>query len=128
MEPLERRYFADDDRADRVREARAGRRRPRLGYDFAPASGGDGALAPRTGRDGGDHYRPDARIKEDVCRWLMDDPRLDASEIDVEVHDGGVILRGTVVGRCKRLAYDIAAGVPGVREVVSLLQVDGLAA
>jgi osmotically-inducible protein OsmY len=103
MEPLERRSFTGDDRTDRVREA-------------------------RPGRDRGDRSRSDARIKEDVCRWLMDDPRLDTSEIDVEVRDGGVILRGTVLGRCKRLAHDIAAGVPGVREVVSLLQVDCLAA
>jgi osmotically-inducible protein OsmY len=102
MKPLERRNLADDDRAERPHEPRAGWFRARL--------------------------RPDARLKEDVCRRLMDDPRLDASEIDVEVRDGEVILRGTVLGRCKRLAHDIAAAVPGVREVVSLLQVDRLAA
>ena len=109
MKLPQRRPFADDDRnTEHVRDAYARPARPRLGYDVAPG--------------------PDARIKEAISRRLMDDPRLDASDIDVEVRDGVAILRGTAPGRCKRLAHDIAAAVPGVRDVTSELQTARFAA
>ena len=67
--------------------------------------------------------RSDARIREDVCEALSMHPALDASELEVEVHDGVVTLRGTVADRrSKRLAVDIAESVAGVRDVHSELR------
>jgi osmotically-inducible protein OsmY len=66
--------------------------------------------------------RSDARIREDVCQWMSDEPRLDASEIDVRVEDGDVTLEGRVDHRsARRLAEEIAAAVPGVRDVFNRL-------
>jgi hypothetical protein len=66
--------------------------------------------------------RSDERIREDVCEALAMHPAIDASDLEVEVHDGVVTLRGTVDDRrSKRLAVDIAesiAGVTGVRSEV----------
>jgi osmotically-inducible protein OsmY len=54
---------------------------------------------------------------------MSDDPRLDAREIDVRVHDGDVTLEGRVEDRAaRRLAEDIAAAVPGVRDVFNRLK------
>jgi osmotically-inducible protein OsmY len=53
---------------------------------------------------------------------LTDDPRLDAREIDVRVHDGDVTLEGRVEDRvARRLAEDIAAAVPGARNFFNRL-------
>lgn len=54
---------------------------------------------------------------------------LDASDIEVKVQDGEVILAGTTSDRhMKRLAEDIAERVPGVKEVqnqIRLSKADG---
>jgi osmotically-inducible protein OsmY len=69
------------------------------------------------------------RVRDDVYRWIVNDARLDASDIEVEVDNGAAILRGTVPTRqAKRLAEGIAAAIPGVRSVHSHLRVDQLAA
>jgi osmotically-inducible protein OsmY len=57
---------------------------------------------------------------------MSDDPRLDAREIAVSVRDGDVTLEGDVEDRrARRLAEDIAAAVPGVRDVFNRLQTRG---
>lgn len=63
------------------------------------------------------YQRPDESIHEEVCELLaMGD--LDAREIEVEVQDGEVTLRGTIDRReWKRLAEDLAEQVSGVRDV-----------
>jgi hypothetical protein len=70
------------------------------------------------------YKRSDRRIMEDVCDDLMIDDRLDPSEVEVEVLDGTVILRGTVANRHEKyLAEDIADNVLGVNEVDNRLRI-----
>jgi len=124
MEPLERRYFGRDDRQAEPVGRHDGE--PELGWEIGPGVGGPGDVAlvpgPYTGRRPRDWRRSDERIREDVCQWMSDDPRLDARAIDVRVEDGDVILEGRVEHRgARRLAADIAAAVPGVRDVFNRL-------
>lgn len=69
-------------------------------------------LGPRNYR------RSDERITEDVCDGLTEHPMVDASDLEVQVKDGEVTLKGTVADRrSKRLARDIADSVASVRDV-----------
>jgi len=98
-----------------------------LGRDpFAPEPGGDplspyysgGERGEYAGRGPRNYRRDDARIHEDVCELLKRHGRLDASDVEVEVKDGEVCLRGTVDTRSqKRLAEDVAWQASGVRDV-----------
>jgi osmotically-inducible protein OsmY len=74
------------------------------------------------------YKRADERIKDDINDHLTDHAYLDASEIEVEVHEGNVILMGTVINRyAKRMAEDITDDVSGVRNVENRLRVQGKA-
>ena len=81
MEPLERRYFGGDAGAP-TRWRR--RREPELGWELGPGAGGSGDTAlvpgPHAGRGPRDWRRTDERIREDICQWMTDDPRLDARD------------------------------------------------
>jgi len=69
--------------------------------------------------------RSDERIREEINERLTDHPDVDASDIDVEVKNGEVTLKGTVDSRdSKRTAEDIAYGVSGVRDVHVQLRVN----
>jgi len=123
MEPLQRRYFGSHDRGP---ERRRRRGEPEVGWQIGPgvAGAGDTTLGPgpHTGHGPRDWRRTDERIREDVCRWMSEDARLDARAIDVRVQDGNVTLEGQVEHRrARRLAEDIAAAVPGVRDVFNRL-------
>ena len=73
------------------------------------------------------YSRSDDQIREDVCERLLHDPDVDATEIDVQVQDGQVILTGTVDERsAKWLAEDLAEGASGVKNVVNKLKVSSL--
>jgi HSP20 family molecular chaperone IbpA len=68
--------------------------------------------------------RTDARIHEDICELLTEHPEVDASEIEVSVNNGEVMLSGTVhERRQKRLAEDVADEVIGVRFVENRIRV-----
>src|SRR4051794_29447839 len=68
------------------------------------------------GRGPRGYERSSDRIREDVCEWLTDDDELDASDIEVEVERGIVILSGSVADRAqKRRAEDIAERARGGR-------------
>jgi osmotically-inducible protein OsmY len=70
------------------------------------------------------YHRSEERIKEDVCDRLTYDDRLDASDIEIEVHSDEVILTGRVDNRMqKRRAEDLVESVPGVRNVENRLRV-----
>jgi osmotically-inducible protein OsmY len=79
--------------------------------------------ADHRGRGPRGYRRSDARILEDVNERLTDDPRLDASGLEVTVDGGEVTLSGTVDSReAKRRAEDIAESVSGVAYVVNRLR------
>lgn len=70
------------------------------------------------------YQRTDARISEDVCDRLSDDPVIDASGIDVAVEGGEVTLNGEVPSRqAKRAAEDCAERVSGVSHVQNNLRI-----
>lgn len=76
------------------------------------------------GRGPRGYTRPDERIKEDINDRLTDDYYLDASDINVEVSGGEIILTGTVETRFdKRRAEDIAEEVSGVKHLENRIRV-----
>jgi hypothetical protein len=130
VEPLERRYFGND-RYPQPEHRRRRRDESEIGWELGPGvvGGGDTTLTvgPHVGRGPRDYQRTDERVRDDVCQWMSDDARLDAREIAVSVRDGDVTLEGDVENRAaRRLAEDIAAAVPGVRDVFNRLQTRGL--
>lgn len=70
------------------------------------------------------YRRSDERIKEDINDRLTDYSHLDASDIDVSVNEGVVMLDGMVDSRwAKRSAEDIVETVSGVKDVQNNLRV-----
>lgn len=70
------------------------------------------------------YTRSDARILEDINERLSDDPYIDATDIEVSVNNGDVVLTGWVDYRqTKRRAEDIVEFVPGVKNVENRLRV-----
>lgn len=70
------------------------------------------------------YVRSDPRIHEQVCEYLMEDPHLDASNIEVAVKDGEVTLSGTVGSRAaRRHAETLAESTGGVKHVQNNLRV-----
>jgi hypothetical protein len=70
------------------------------------------------------YTRSDERIREDVCDRLMQRWEVDASDVDIQVKDGEVILSGVVQERrAKRMIEDIAEDVLGVKDVTNHIKV-----
>ena len=68
------------------------------------------------------YQRSDQRVYEDVNERLYYDHLLDATDIEVKVENGIVILSGQVENRFgKHRAEEIAESVPGVTNVENLL-------
>jgi len=66
--------------------------------------------------------RGDERIQDDVCRRLTEDGHVDATDVEVVVHEGEVFLSGTVPNRLQRSrAERIAERVMGVIDVINRL-------
>jgi hypothetical protein len=77
-----------------------------------------------SGRGPRNYKRTDARIMEDVNEQLTRHPAIDATEIDVAVTEGEVVLSGTVERReIKRMAEDVAESISGVKNVRNELKV-----
>ena len=69
--------------------------------------------------------RSDERIKETVCEALERDHHIDASEIEVEVKEGIITLKGNVEDRrTKRMAEDCVENLSGVKDVRNELHVN----
>jgi osmotically-inducible protein OsmY len=78
------------------------------------------------GRGPRNYRRSDERLREEVCDRLTDNEWLDASDVEVNVVAGEVILTGMVDSRyAKRLAENIAESVSGVANVQNNLRVQG---
>lgn len=70
------------------------------------------------------YKRSDLQIKEDICEKLYRDPYIDASDIEVKVQAGTVILEGTIEDQSvKKAVEDCVSDVTGVNEIKNLLNV-----
>ncbi len=79
---------------------------------------------PYAGRGPRNYRRSDERILQDVCERLTQHGRIDASDVDIDVRDGEVVLKGNVPDRqMKYLIEDVAESVPGVAEVHDQIRV-----
>jgi hypothetical protein len=79
---------------------------------------------PFTGVGPRGYQRSDERILEDVSERLTRHGQIDASDVEVEVQNGEVALRGMVENRrAKRLAEDILDDIPGVNDIHNQLRV-----
>jgi len=68
------------------------------------------------------YYPSDERILDNVCEMLTRDPRIDATEINVFVNEGVVLLKGRVDSRqTKRLAELAIENLPGVNDITNHL-------
>ncbi len=97
------------------------------GYGYYDPTLGEWVMdyyGPFYGKGPANYQRSDDRIGEDVNDLLWLDGRIDASDIDVDVNKGEVILKGTVQDRrMKRLAEDLAFSVAGVTDVQNQLRI-----
>ena len=94
--------------------------------DSEPRRGSSGGASTpdHRGRGPKGYRRSDERILEDVNDRLTEDPRVDASEVQVDVQGGEVTLTGTVGSREeRRRAEDVAEGASGVTYVMNNLRV-----
>lgn len=81
---------------------------------------------PHRGKGPKNYNRSIERIKEDASDRLMDDSLIDASNIDLDVKDGELILSGTVDTKFeKKRAENLVENVSGVRNVQNNLRVSG---
>jgi osmotically-inducible protein OsmY len=90
--------------------------------DWTPESESD--FISHRGRGPKGYQRSDERLLETICERLTDDPRIDASDIEVAVKDQTATLRGSVADR--RTKYDVEEVVEacGVREIRNELRVN----
>ncbi len=86
--------------------------------------GGWRRRGPYAGKGPKGYQRSDARIYDEVCELLTDHPMIDAAEMEVQVKDGVVTLKGIAhTRRTKRMAEEVAEHVPGVRDVENQLTI-----
>ncbi|XXX72949.1 BON domain-containing protein [Sorangium sp. So ce134] len=78
--------------------------------------GGD--VGGSRGRAPKGYKRSDERIREDICDQISDHPDLDASDVEVKVQNGEVVLTGTVrERRFKHQLETLAERISGVTDV-----------
>ncbi|PCC73815.1 BON domain-containing protein [Nannocystis exedens] len=102
---------------------------PHAYYQQVLPTGVRGRPLHRRGRFSGHgprgYTRPDARIVEDINEALTYSPHIDASDIEIRVDSGDVVVTGTVDDRyIKRLVEDLIEDVSGVRDVQNNLRVE----
>jgi hypothetical protein len=77
-----------------------------------------------TGRGPRGWRRPDDSVREDICERLMHHGEIDATDVEVIVANGEVLLTGEVDSRAtKRAIEDLAYRVSGVLDVNNLLKI-----
>jgi osmotically-inducible protein OsmY len=76
------------------------------------------------GRGPRGYTRSDERLLESVCEQLTDDPRIDAGDIEVEVKQQVVTLRGTVPDRRTKFAVEELVENAGARDIENQLRVN----
>jgi osmotically-inducible protein OsmY len=88
------------------------------------ARGRDEAPVSYRGRGPRGYTRSDERLLETVCEQLTDDPRIDASDIEVEVNQQVVTLRGSVPDRRTKYAVEELVEDAGARDIENQLRVN----
>jgi len=89
-----------------------------------PSASSEASGVSHRGKGPKGYRRSDERIREDVCDLLSDNPKVDASDIEVSVENGEVTLSGTVRSRDdKRRAEYVADAIGGVRDVHNRLRI-----
>jgi hypothetical protein len=79
---------------------------------------------PFSGRGPRNYQRSDERIRDDVCELLTRHGGIDASQMEVDVRQGVVTLRGMAdSGRMRRMAEELVEDIAGVRDVQNDLRV-----
>ena len=79
---------------------------------------------PHAGRGPKGYTRSDERIREDVCERLTMHGLCDASDVEIAVQDGEVVLTGTVRDRQQKyVAEEVVESVPGIRTVDNRIRV-----
>ena len=92
-------------------------------YGGSP-SRGEPSRQSHYGRGPRNYRRSDERIREEINERLTRHPDIDASDVEVQVTNGEVVLAGIVEDRpAKRLAEDIVEDIFGVADVQNNLKV-----
>jgi hypothetical protein len=90
---------------------------------------GEARTSEGRGRGPKNYRRSDERIQEEICEALFRQGRLDASEVDVQVTNGEVLLTGTVSRRDDKLAIEhLVDNIYGVVDVRNEIRRTGPAA
>ena len=90
---------------------------------YGPDFEGSANVGGYRGKGPRNFTRSDERIREMVCERLTDDDRIDASEIDLQVQEGRVVLTGTVPSReMKWMAEDVVEQVVGSEKIENRLR------
>lgn len=119
-DPSRRGAWGDQEWREGRREAGGGRDDHGYGPDIEPPQ-------DHRGRGPRNYQRSDERLREDVCESLTDDPRIDASQVDVEVSGRCVTLTGEVDSRrTKHLIEDLVDRCRGVESIDNRLRVAGM--
>jgi len=84
----------------------------------------DESYESHRGRGPKGYTRTDERLREAICERLTDDPRIDASEIEVEVQQQKVTLRGAVNDRRTKYAVEELVEDSGARDIENQLRVN----
>jgi osmotically-inducible protein OsmY len=90
--------------------------------DWTPEEEQAGVISHR-GRGPKGYMRTDERLLETICERLTDDPRIDASDIEIEVKQQAVTLRGTVDRRHTKYAVEELVEDAGARDIDNQLRV-----
>ena len=114
---------------DRLLGREPGGRQGGYGGNFGEGRYGPGGslsrfeMADHRGKGPKNYQRTDERLREVICERLHDHPDIDASDIEVSIRDGSVVLEGTVDSRRTRDLVEDVAEQLSVAEVRSSLRV-----
>jgi hypothetical protein len=90
--------------------------------DWTPENAAD--FVSHRGRGPKGYQRSDERLLETICERLTEDPRIDASDIEVAVKDQAATLRGSVADRRMKYQVEDLVDACGVREIHNQLRVN----
>lgn len=80
---------------------------------------------PHSGKGPKGYSRTDEKIKDEICERLYHDSFVDASDVEINVENGEVILTGTIENRdTKRRIEGIVESTPGVKDVENRLKIN----